>query len=58
MVELEIDIPELKAWFEHSGDGSGMCKAGIAGDDALHVIFLSTVGGYNMPGIMFGLQQQ
>ena len=28
MDEVELDIPELKAWFEHSGDGSGMCKAG------------------------------
>ena len=52
---LEIDIPELKAWFEHSGDGSGTCKAGSASDDALHVIFPSIVGGYNMPGIMFGM---
>ena len=58
MDELEIDIPGLKAWFEHSGDGSGVCKAGFVSDDASHVIFPSIVGGYNMPGIMFGMQQQ
>ena len=55
MDELELNIPELKAWCEHSGDGSGMCKAGFASDDAPHVIFHSIVGGYNMPGIMFGM---
>ena len=52
MDELELDIPEWKAWFEHSGDGSGMCKAGFASDDAPHMIFLSIVGGYNMSGIV------
>ena len=34
MDEVELNIPELKAWFEHSGDSSGMCKAGFASDDA------------------------
>ena len=58
MDELELDLLELKAWFEHSGDGSGMCKAGFASDDAPHVIFPSIVGGYNMPGIMFGMDQK
>ena len=58
MDELEIDIPKLKAWFEHSGDGSGMCKAEFASNDAPRVIFPSIVGGYNMPDIMFGMQKQ
>ena len=58
MDELELDVPNLKAWFEHSGDGSGMCKAGFASDDAPHVIFPSIVGGNNMPGIMFGMDQK
>ena len=34
------------------------CKAGFASDDAHHVIFPSIVGGYNMPGIMFGMDQK
>ena len=35
-----------------------MCKAGFTSDDAPHVIFPSIVGGYNMPGIMFGMDQK
>ena len=43
---------------EHADDGSGMCKAGFASDDAPHVIFPSVVGRYNMPGIMVGMDQE
>ena len=49
-----VDTP-LKYTIEHADDGSGMCKAGFASDDALHVIFPSIVGRNNMPGIMFGV---
>ena len=57
-----VDVPTapmtLKYTIEDAGDGSGMCKAGFASDDAPHVIFLSLVGGYNVPGIMFGMDQK
>ena len=57
-----MDVPTapmtLKYTIEHADDGSGMCKAGFASDDAPHVISLSIVGGYNMPGIMFGIDQK
>ena len=49
-----VDVPTvpmtLKYTIEHADDGSGMCKAYFASDDALHVIFFQIVGGYNMPG--------
>ena len=48
----------LKYTIEHADDGSGMFKAGFASDDAFHVIFSSIVGGFNMPGIMFGMDQK
>ena len=57
-----VDVPTapmtLKYTIEDADDGSGMCKAGFASDDAPYVIFPSIVGEYNMPGIMFGMQQQ
>jgi actin-related protein len=33
-------------------NGSGMCKAGFAGDDAPRSVFPSIVGRPKMPGIM------
>jgi actin len=36
-------------------NGSGMCKAGIAGDDAPRASFPSLVGRPKMPGIMVGM---
>ena len=48
----------LKYTFEYADDGCGICKDGFASDDAPHVIFPSIVGGYNMPGIMFGMDQK
>ena len=48
----------LKYTIEHADECSGMCKAGFASDDAPHVIFPSIVGGYIMPGIMFGMDHK
>jgi actin-related protein len=39
-------------------NGSGMCKAGFAGDDAPRAVFPSVVGKPKMPGIMVGLDQK
>jgi len=36
-------------------NGSGMCKAGIAGDDAPRASFPSIVGRPKMPGIIVGM---
>jgi len=36
-------------------NGSGMCKAGFAGDDAPRSVFNTLVGRPKMPGIMVGL---
>jgi len=36
-------------------NGSGMCKAGFAGDDAPWSVFPTVVGRPKMPGIMVGL---
>ena len=57
-----VDVPTApmtsKYTIEHADDGSGMCTAGFASDDAPRVIFPSIVGGYNMPGIMFCMDQK
>ncbi|EGR28758.1 hypothetical protein IMG5_169550 [Ichthyophthirius multifiliis] len=39
-------------------NGSGMCKAGIAGDDAPRASFPAIVGRPKMPGIMVGMDQK
>jgi len=39
-------------------NGSGMCKAGFAGDDAPRALFPSIVGRPKMPGIMVGMDQK
>jgi len=39
-------------------NGSGMCKAGFAGDDAPRAVFPSLVGRPKMPGIMVGMDQK
>jgi len=36
-------------------NGSGMCKAGVAGEDAPEAGFPSTVGKPKLPGIMVGM---
>ena len=46
----------LKYPIEHGDNGSGMCKAEFAGEDALGAVFPSIVGGYNMPGITVGME--
>ena len=38
-------------------NGSGVCKAGFAGDDAPRAVFASVVGRPKVPGIMVGLDQ-
>uniref|UniRef100_A0A0G4H9I5 Actin n=1 Tax=Chromera velia CCMP2878 TaxID=1169474 RepID=A0A0G4H9I5_9ALVE len=38
--------------------GSGMCKAGFAGDDAPRAVFPTLVGRPKMPGIMVGMDQR
>ena len=39
-------------------NGSGMVKAGFAGDDAPRSVFSSVVGKPKVPGIMIGLDQK
>ena len=39
-------------------NGSGVCKAGFAGDDAPRSVFPTLVGRPKMPGIMVGLDQK
>jgi len=39
-------------------NGSGVCKAGFAGDDAPRAVFPSIVGRPKMPGIMVGMDQR
>lgn len=39
-------------------NGSGICKAGFAGDDAPRTVFPTVVGRPKMPGIMVGLDQK
>jgi actin, other eukaryote len=39
-------------------NGSGMAKAGFAGDDAPRSVFPTVVGRPKMPGIMVGLDQK
>jgi actin-related protein len=39
-------------------NGSGMCKAGFAGDDAPRAVFPSIIGRPKMPGIMVGMDHQ
>jgi len=39
-------------------NGSGVCKAGFAGDDAPRAVFPSIVGRPKMPGIMVGMDQK
>ena len=39
-------------------NGSGMVKAGFAGDDASRAVFPSILGRPKMPGIMVGMEQK
>ena len=48
----------LKYPFDHGDNSSGVCLAGCASDDALDAELPSMAGGYNMSGIMFGMDQK
>ena len=39
-------------------NGSGVCKAGFAGDDAPRAVYSTVVGRPKLPGIMVGLDQK
>ena len=39
-------------------NGSGMVKAGFAGEDASRAVFPSILGRPKMPGIMVGMEQK
>ena len=54
--EMQSKRGVLKYPIEHGDNGSGMCMAGFAGEDALGAVFPSIVGGYNMPSIMVGME--
>ena len=51
----EAHVLTMKHPIEHADD-SGTDKADFAGNDALGAVLPSTVGGYNMPGIMVGME--
>ena len=53
-VDVEAHVLTMKYPIEHAGNDSGMYKAEFAGNDALDAVLPSIVGGYSMPGIMFG----
>ena len=46
------------ATHNHVDNGSGMCKAGFAGDDVPRAVFPPIVGRPKMPGIMVGMDQK
>jgi len=56
MGSQSVDNPEVQAIV--IDNGSGMCKAGIAGDDAPRAVFPSIVGRPRMPGIIIGIDQK
>ena len=51
---LMSDAEEIQALVVDNG--SGMCKAGFAGDDAPRAVFPSIVGRPKHPGIMVGME--
>ena len=57
-VDEEAHVLTMKHPIEHADIDSGMYKADFAGNDALSAVFPSIVGGYNMPGIMVGMDQK
>ena len=46
----------LRLWW--CDNGSGMCKAGFAGDDAPRAVFPSIIGRPRQPGVMVGMGQK
>ncbi len=55
MVDLNIIKMEEEVTAVVIDNGSGVCKAGFAGDDAPRAVFSSVVGRPKVPGIMVGL---
>jgi actin beta/gamma 1 len=55
-VRAQADGAEVQALVVDNG--SGMCKAGFAGDDAPRAVFPSIVGRPKHPGIMVGMDQK
>eukprot|EP01025_Chloroclados_australasicus_P057286 TRINITY_DN7135_c1_g1_i1.p1 TRINITY_DN7135_c1_g1~~TRINITY_DN7135_c1_g1_i1.p1 ORF type:complete len:436 (-),score=41.67 TRINITY_DN7135_c1_g1_i1:240-1433(-) len=53
MADLGDDVQALVV-----DNGSGMCKAGFAGDDAPRAVFPSIIGRPRHPGIMVGMDQK
>ena len=49
------DVTELMVAVDN---GSSMCRAGFAGEDATRAMFPTIVGRPKMPGIMVGMEQQ
>ncbi len=59
LYNLNLTKQELKMEEEVTAvvidNGSGVCKAGFAGDDAPRSVFSTVVGRPKVPGIMVGL---
>ena len=55
-VDEDAHVLTMKHPIEHADIDSGMYEAEFAGNDALGAVFPSIVGGYNMPGIMVGME--
>ena len=53
---VDVEDEEIQALVVDNG--SGMCKAGFAGDDAPRAVFPSIVGRPKHPGIMVGMDQK
>eukprot|EP00621_Florenciella_sp_RCC1693_P013197 CAMPEP_0182552972 /NCGR_PEP_ID=MMETSP1323-20130603/49239_1 /TAXON_ID=236787 /ORGANISM="Florenciella parvula, Strain RCC1693" /LENGTH=652 /DNA_ID=CAMNT_0024764685 /DNA_START=49 /DNA_END=2007 /DNA_ORIENTATION=+ len=56
LLSIMCDDEEVQALVVDNG--SGMCKAGFAGDDAPRAVFPSIVGRPKHPGIMVGMDQK
>jgi actin-related protein len=52
---MEINMDEQEVAAVVLDNGSGMCKAGFAGDDMPRSVFPSVVGRPKMPGVMVGI---
>ena len=57
-MQCKRGVLTLKYPIEHVDNGSGMYKAEVASNVALDAVLPSIVGGYNMPGIMVGMDQK
>ncbi|XP_062393371.1 actin, cytoplasmic 1-like [Sardina pilchardus] len=57
-VHLNVTVGEDKVRTVVIDNGSGMCKAGFAGEDAPHAVFPSIVGRPRDQGVMVGIGQK